>query len=157
MINFHIENPKLISVNEQYMHPVRKCKDGRYRSYVCPSPYLKEVKSFYDEVLKELVLDEDISDISSQINKNTGISLTICISFPEKDLYSEDGSNFIKSIEDSVTRRIKIDDCRNLNVNVVKLISDDENLHLDVFVKNYNTKRRSEFLKCIEGLLQERS
>lgn len=118
---FEIENPKLISVNEQYMHPVRKTKNGRYVSYFAPSPYLKEVQKFYKDVLSEKIPDEDIEKLKETIStKDDGVELTIIVGLPRSDILEYDASNFIKALEDCIVSRTKIDDSRHFKVSIEK-------------------------------------
>lgn len=138
VIEFEIDNPKLISVNEQYMHPVRKTKRGRYTSYVCKSPYLKEVQEFYKEVLSEKISDDDVEDLQSEVSSgggNVGVELTIRVGLPRKDIYEYDISNFIKSLEDCIVARIKIDDSRNLKVSISKNLFESESEDWKLYVK----------------------
>lgn len=118
LVMFEIKNPKLISVNDQYIHPVRKCKDGRYRSYVVKAPYLKEVQEYYKEVLPELIPDEIVKEIQSEINKtsNYGLSLEFMVGIPEKEFYDHDISNFIKALEDCIFTYLGVDDCYDTRV-----------------------------------------
>lgn len=138
VIEFEIDNPKLISVNEQYMHPVRKTKRGSYTSYVCKSPYLKEVQEFYKEVLSEKISDDDIEVLQSEVSSgggNVGVELTIRVGLPRKDIYEYDISNFIKSLEDCIVARIKIDDSRNLKVSISKNLFESESEDWKLYVK----------------------
>ena len=124
---FEIENPKLISVNEQYMHPVRKTKNGRYVSYFAPSPYLKEVQKFYKDVLSEKIPDEDIEKLKETIStKDDGVELTIIVGLPRSDILEYDASNFIKALEDCIVSRTKIDDSRHFKVSIEKRSYDSE-------------------------------
>lgn len=138
VIEFEIDNPKLISTNEMYMHPVRKTKRGSYTSYVCKSPYLKEVQEFYKEVLSEKISDEAVMKLKSEVdsgNGNIGIVLTIHAGFPRKDLYEYDASNFIKALEDCIVNRTKIDDSKNLRVSISKDLFESENGDWKLYVK----------------------
>lgn len=130
-ISFELTDPKLISVNEQYMHPVRKCKNGRYTSYVCKSPYLKEVQSYYSDVLDNVILDSEVESVREFIDKdpkNSGLSLEIYLGIPESEIYDHDVSNFIKAFEDCLSRRLGVDDKFNLKVSISK-----EEVHGDVW------------------------
>lgn len=139
-IEFELTNPKLISVNEQYMHPVRKTKTGRYSSYVCKSPYLKEVQEYYKDKLSVLITDDDIiklKETSEDVVIPKGISLYIRIGFPKNQLHKHDISNFIKAIEDCISSRIGIDDAYNYNVSIKKTVSKDDNWKMFVRINNY--------------------
>lgn len=121
-ISFEIEEPKLLSVNEQYIHPVRKSKRGGYFSYFAPSPALKELQAFYQEVLPEKISDEDIAKLKEYVEqgKDYGLELEIIIGMPIKKLDDADASNLIKSIEDCIVKRTGIDDSKNYRVTVEK-------------------------------------
>jgi len=127
-IRFTIDNPKLISVNEQYMHPVKKTKSGRYTSYVVKSPYLKEVQEYYNNLLNEIISDEDIKKLQEEVSdeKLTGLALEIRLGLPRKDIYENDMSNYIKAYEDCISRRLKIDDSRNLLVSIEEQLYESE-------------------------------
>lgn len=126
VIEFEIVNPKLISTNDMYMHPVKKCKNGRYTSYTCKAPYLKELQEFYQEKLGELIRDEDIEILKSEVSKDVGVKLEIELGMPKLSIYANDASNFIKSLEDCVVNRIGVDDKYNLEVSIVKTIHESE-------------------------------
>lgn len=122
-IEFEIEDPMLISVNDQYMHPVRKTKSGKYYSYFAPTPYLKKLKSYYEEMLSQKISDSDIEDIKNVINsyegkKEGGIDLSIELGLPLEDVRNHDISNFIKALEDCIVKRTGIDDSRNYKVSI---------------------------------------
>lgn len=128
-INFEIDDAKLISVNDQYMHPVRKTKRGRYVSYFAPSPYLKTVQAFYKEVLEEKITDEYIEMFNSALkDKSRGIKLEIIVGTPPEEFNRSDVSNFIKALEDCIVNRTKIDDSRNFEVSIKKRSYDNEGL-----------------------------
>lgn len=123
MIDITIKDPKIISVNEQYMHPVKKTKSGKYVSYVCKSPFLKEVQSFYQGVLSQMISDEEISSMKKTLDPDSvGLSLRIVIGLPRKDLYSYDISNLIKAVEDCIVARDCIDDTYHLDVSISKRV-----------------------------------
>lgn len=126
VIEFEIVNPKLISTNDMYMHPVKKCKNGRYTSYTCKAPYLKELQEFYQEKLGELIRDEDIEILKSEVSKDVGVKLEIELGIPKLSIYANDASNFIKSLEDCVVNRIGIDDKYNLEVSISKRVYEPE-------------------------------
>lgn len=127
-VSFTIEDPKIISVNDQYIHPVRKTKSGRYVSYFAKSPYLKEVQSFYEDSLKDLISDNDIEKFKSFVenDKDNGIQLYIILGIPSSDIRENDASNYIKSIEDCIVSRTGIDDSMNYRVIVEKRKYDNE-------------------------------
>lgn len=125
MIIIVIDNPKVISTNDMYMHPVRKTKRGSYSSYVVRSPYLKEVQEFYKKILENEITEEQIENLKSQIDKSHGVKLSLLFSICQKDLYEYDVSNLIKAIEDCISRRIRIDDSYNLEVYSSKSFLED--------------------------------
>lgn len=128
MIEFILTNPKLISVNEQYMHPVKKTKSGRYTSYVCKSPYLKEVQSYYVDVLKKCISDEAVESLSKEVERfSSGLELEIVLGLPRKDFYEYDVSNFIKALEDCIVVRTGVDDSCNFKVSILKQLYLSEN------------------------------
>lgn len=129
IVEFKLINPRLISVNDQYMHPVRKSKSGRYVSYVCKSPDLKEVQQYYSEVLSESIKDEEVQILRDFINENPkgrGLSLEMHLGMPESQIYEHDISNFIKAVEDCISTRLKIDDKYNLSVYISKYVLSSE-------------------------------
>lgn len=141
-IEFEIDNPKLISVNDQYIHPVRKTKNGRYLSYFAPSPYLKEVKAFYEEILKDKISDEDIikiQDFIASSDKIYGLSLEIIYGIPLKSIRNDDASNYIKSLEDCIVRRTGVDDSIHYKVSAEKRIfeSDDNHWIIRILIRSH--------------------
>lgn len=120
-IKFGLDNPKLISVNDQYIHPVRKCKDGRYRSYFVKSPYLKEVQQYYKEVLPECIPESEVLKIKKILeDPDKDLGLTLNIGIPENDFYEHDSSNFIKSLEDCIFTYLGVNDSHDVRVVVNK-------------------------------------
>lgn len=137
MIEFDLINPKMISVNEQYIHPVRKTKNGRYVSYFAKSSYLKEVQSYFDEVLKEKIKDKDVEILVEETSSQDlpGVLLEMTLGLPRKDFYEYDLSNFIKAVEDCLTRRTGIDDNRNVELNVKKVIYETDRDDWKLFIR----------------------
>lgn len=126
-IEFEIENPKMISINEQYLHPVKKTKTGRYVSYFCASPLLKELQEFYKEILQEKIPDSFVEQLKQIIiDKSDGISLELEIGMPESEILEWDISNFVKAIEDCIVKRMGIDDNRHYYVTAKKTIYESE-------------------------------
>lgn len=134
VIEFEIKNPKLISINEQYIHPVRKAKSGRYYSYFAKSDYLKEVQAYYKEVLKDKIPDDKIKLLSGFVDcdKSNGISLTIEVGMPLRDIRDNDISNYIKALEDCIVTRTKIDDSRDYEIVAKKSRYESEDFHMMV-------------------------
>lgn len=120
-IAFELVNPKLISVNDMYIHPVRKCKNGKYRSYFAKSPYLKEVQEYFAEVLPECIPESEVVKIKKVLeNRDKELSLEFIIGIPEKEFYEHDATNFVKAPEDCISKYLGIDDSRNVEVMVGK-------------------------------------
>lgn len=125
-IEFRVDNPKLISVNEQYIHPVRKSKSGRYYSYFAPSPYLKEVKKYYKDLLSKTISDNDVIKVNNFFYGDIpgrGICLQMIVGLPENEFYKHDISNYIKAVEDCISERLGVDDSKNTAVSIQKMIS----------------------------------
>ena len=103
-------------------------------SYVCKSESLKKLQEFYKDKLSELITDKDIDSISSVLSsdKSYGLSLTLCVGVPNSELFEHDISNYIKSLEDCIVKRIKIDDSRNLEVHAIKCVSDEWKLSVKI-------------------------
>ena len=126
-IEFEIERPELISINDQYMHPVRKTKRGSYVSYFAPSPVLKKTQAFYKEILQEKIPQEFIDQVKELVNdKSCGINFMMEVGLPESELRECDISNFIKAVEDCIVTRTGIDDSRHYTVSAKKSIYDTE-------------------------------
>lgn len=122
IIYFAVKDPRLVSNNDMYMHPVRKTKRGTYVSYFCKSPSLKELSQFYEEVLSTLILEESIEFLKKEVSDGKGINLKLEIGMPRNELYEHDVSNYIKAIEDCITNRTGVDDRYNLTVSISKSI-----------------------------------
>lgn len=119
---FLIKKGYMISVNDQYMHPVKKTKTGRWVSYTCKSPSLKAYQKYYKEILDEQIDEDFINALKTWIDedKSHGLSLEISVGIPKKEIYQHDASNFIKSFEDCLSERLGIDDSRNILVQICK-------------------------------------
>lgn len=127
-IKFEIENPELISVNEQYIHPVKKSKSGKYTSYFVKSSKLKKLQAFYDEQLKVKISDDEVNELKTYLSQHpyNGIELKICIGMPVTEINSHDTTNYIKALEDCIVKRTGIDDVKDYKVVAEKQISNDK-------------------------------
>jgi Holliday junction resolvase RusA-like endonuclease len=134
IIDTTIDNPMLISTNDQYMHPVRKCRDGKYRSYFCKSPALKELQDFYKDILLKNISDDIVSEIQESVNNGKCLSVKFRLHVPSKEFYDHDASNFIKALEDCLSSRIGVDDSRNSHVSIKKIVSPDDIWRLNISV-----------------------
>lgn len=141
VVEFTVDKAKLISINEQYMHPVRKTKRGRYVSYFAPTPYLKEVKQFYKEVLSEKITDDQVVELQNALGDKykEGLSLEIVIGVPGCNWKDSDVSNFIKSLEDRIVERTGIDDSRNFKVSAEKVHTEGEEYSVRVTISTYKS------------------
>ena len=130
-IEIELESPELISVNEQYMHPVRKTKTGKYYSYFAPAPKLKKVQEYFRNELSEKIKDEDIEKLKIFVesSKGCGLKFTMILGLPEVDLREYDISNFIKSTEDCLVTRTGIDDSRHYRIEAEKRLFSSEDNH----------------------------
>lgn len=128
MISFEIENPELVSVNEQYIHPVKKGKSGRYTSYFVKSAKLKKMQEFYENTLKEKITDEDIAELKIKLSQHpyTGLELRIFIGMPGNEINDHDVTNYVKALEDCIVKRTGIDDVKDYRVIAEKQISNDK-------------------------------
>lgn len=145
-IEFEVYCPKMISVNDQYMHPVKKTKKGKYVSYTCKSPSLKDFQSFYGEVLKDKISDSDISQLKSEISNSIelGLDLFLEVGLPLKEINEHDASNFIKALEDCIAVRLGVDDSRNIQVSIKKSILEDPNWKLRVRISTSKISKYDE-------------
>lgn len=130
-IEFEIDHAKVISVNDQYIHPVKKTNNGKYYSYFAPSYELKEMQEFYEKKLKEVTTEEQLKalrDIVEQSDKKIGLSLEIIWGVPsvsyrrKKNFFQMDATNYIKAFEDCLSGHIGIDDSCNYKVSCEKRV-----------------------------------
>lgn len=142
---FEIKNPKIISTNDAYYHPVRKCKDGRYRSYVCKSESLKKFQEFYKEELPKLLPEDEVKSLKSFIEEDGtyGIELVLEYGIPTSQIREHDASNFVKAMEDCIVSYTGIDDCHHIRVVVEKESFDNftEDWMLKVTLGTYKIKK----------------
>lgn len=124
--SYLIKEGYLISVNDQYMHPVKKTKSGKWTSYTCKSPALKNFQKFYEKKFNEIIPDDDIEFFKKEIESHPlkGLVLSIDVGLPLKELFEHDVSNFIKAFEDCLSTRLGIDDSKNLEVRIRKSVFD---------------------------------
>lgn len=155
VVEFEVSQAKLISINEQYIHPVKKTKRGRYVSYFAPSPYLKEVKKFYQEILNSKISDEQVKELQDAIGNDkyeNGLCLEIVIGIPDNGWKDNDVSNFIKCLEDRLVERIGIDDSRNFKVSAEKRHINSEDYSVQVTIK---TMKSEAFVSLNSGVVSE--
>jgi len=128
IVRVTVKKPKVISTNDMYMHPVRKTSKGHYMSYFAKTSKLKELQEFYKNLFDEIITDDQVRELNlfTSESKTNGILLRVEYGIPVKELNEHDVSNFIKSIEDCIVSRTKVDDSRNLKVIAEKKIYESE-------------------------------
>lgn len=137
-LTFKFCNFKPVSTNDMYIPTARKRKKyggGFGGAFLRKSDALRDwqdkiQKSFDDEFFYS---KDYLAILASWVNgMKLGLNLELKISIPEEEYWSEeftlyrnDASNFVKSIEDSLSRGIGIDDTNNIRVMVEKGYNED--------------------------------
>ena len=142
-IQFILENPEIVSVNEQYLHPVSKSGF----SYFTKSSKLVKAQRYFAEELPKYISEEDIKSLQEIVTKdmNKGIFISLEFGMGINNLYLRDVSNYIKAIEDCLSEHLQVDDCYNLKVCAEKMklpedIKDPNSQFLRVTISDYTMK-----------------
>ncbi len=124
-----IQGVTLVSTNEAY-RPTYKGKRSFYRKST-------ELIAFQEDFSSKLEAFRDTANLfTEQLSscEHLGLKLTIVIEMPRNmffykrksdDLRPNDTSNFIKAIEDQISKFVGIDDKYNVKVTAVKCFSDE--------------------------------
>jgi hypothetical protein len=105
-------------------------KNGKfkYRTYKIRTPALKEFQAKMAEKLESCIPDNVITEFKNFRDKGYyGLCLFSVIYMPMENYESSDSSNYIKAYEDSIAKRLGIDDVDNLTVRMTKKLSTDSN------------------------------
>lgn len=137
IIEFDIDGIEIASTNEMYMPRPRKTKNGRWTAYVTKTNEMRQFEKSVNPLLESFILDNEIKLLHEELkDKQKAIRLELTYHLPSFPFFTSDASNYVKTIEDRIKERIDIDDVRNCEVILRKVLSD--NLSTHVKLETYN-------------------
>ena len=102
-------------------------------AYLTRSVHLREFQDAMREYLIEAISDEEVASLKEELkNPKMVIHLRIKYGFESSTFFREDASNYVKAIEDCISRRIGIDDSRNCKVYVEKELSEETEAQIEL-------------------------
>lgn len=124
------DDTEVVSTNDMYTPIPRK---GGRGAYVTKSYPLRVFQDKMKEFLDGAITDEEIDELNQELeDRNVVLSLSIKYSFLRDSFFTEDSSNYIKSLEDCISQRLKVDDSRNCRVYVEKELSESSKIKVEI-------------------------
>lgn len=137
MIEFEIEKINLVSTNDMYIP--RPCKGGKH-AYITRSTALKSLQAFMEKNLVEKLPDDVVTILNEELKDygdDFAIKLKVAFYLPSKNFKKEDTSNYIKALEDCITKRTGIDDCKNVELSLKKFLTENDYMSVKVRLESY--------------------
>lgn len=134
-LELHLKDLQLISTNEMYIpRPTRK-----HGAYLTKSPKYRKFEPSINEQLDKLDKDK-LNKFINELNndKQKAIRFIATFKIPQKKFFRSDCSNYIKAIEDCIKNKIGIDDSRNCEVLLNKVISENDTWDTDIILEIYD-------------------
>lgn len=131
VIEFDVPDIEVASTNEMYMPRPKRGKNGRMTAYVTKTKAMRDFEASVDPILLEHLTDDVVSELSAELSDiQKAIRLELTFYLPSKPFFTSDVSNYVKTIEDRIKERVDIDDVRNCEVILKKVLSDDLSTHV---------------------------
>lgn len=131
VIEFDIVDVEIASTNEMYMPRPKRGKNGRMTAYVTKTTKMRDFEKLSDPIIEEAITDEMVSELKNEFEDPRRVMrLDITYNLPSKAFFTSDTSNYVKTIEDRIKERLGVDDARNCEVNLRKVLSDSLSTHI---------------------------
>ena len=131
IIEFDIPDIEIASTNEMYMPRPRKTKNGRWTAYVTKTNEMREFEESVNPLLESFIVDDTVKLLHEELeDRQKAIRLELTYYLPSFPFFTSDASNYVKTIEDRIKERIDIDDVRNCEVILRKVLSDNLSTHV---------------------------
>ena len=137
IIEFDIPDIEIASTNEMYMPRPKRGKNGRWTAYVTKTNEMRDFEKKVSPLLESFIVDDTVKLLHEELeDRQKAIRLELTYYLPSFPFFTSDASNYVKTIEDRIKERIDIDDVRNCEVILRKVLSD--NLSTHVKLETYN-------------------
>lgn len=131
IIEFDIEGIEIASTNEMYMPRPRRTKNGKWTAYVTKTNEMRAFEESVNPLLESFIQDDLVTQLHEELeDKQKAIRLELTYYLPSFPFFTSDASNYVKTIEDRIKERIDIDDVRNCEVILRKVLSDNLLTHV---------------------------
>ena len=133
IIEFDIPDIEIASTNEMYMPRPKRGRNGRWTAYVTKTNEMREFEESVNPILESFIVDDTIKLLHEELeDKQKAIRLELTYYLPSFPFFTSDASNYVKTIEDRIKERIDIDDVRNCEVILRKVLSDNLSTHVKI-------------------------
>lgn len=131
VIDFDIPDIEIASTNEMYMPRPKRGRNGRWTAYVTKTGEMRDFEERVTPLLETLIPDETVEELVDDLKDvQRAIRLEFTYYLPPSPFFTSDASNYVKTIEDRIKERIGIDDVRNCEVVLRKVLSDSVSTHV---------------------------
>ena len=131
IIEFDIPDIEIASTNEMYMPRPKRGKNGRWTAYVTKTNEMRDFEKKVSPLLESFIVDDTVKLLHDELeDKQKAIRLELTYYLPSFPFFTSDASNYVKTIEDRIKERIDIDDVRNCEVILRKVLSDNLSTHV---------------------------
>ena len=135
----------LMPVSNNDMYLPRPFRGGK-SAYITKSTLLRKFQEAVQPLLVKHIPNELVDSLKEAMkNPQLAIHLGFVFGMPKKEFYKCDASNYVKSIEDMIKDRLKIDDSRNCSVSSRKFLSDDKwitNVVIEVYELEFEVESK---------------
>lgn len=129
-VDFDIDGVEVASTNEMYM-PRPKRVGRRLTAYVTKTKALRDFEAMVDPMIARSLTDSVVTYLRRELaDDGTAIRLTITYSLTSRAFFTSDVSNYVKTLEDRIKERLGVDDARNCEVHLDKVLSDRVTTHV---------------------------
>ena len=130
-VSFELKDIELVSTNEMYMPRPKRGKNGRWTAYVTKTNEMRDFEKKVSPLLESFIVDDTVKRLHDELeDKQKAIRLELTYYLPSFPFFTSDASNYVKTIEDRIKERIDIDDVRNCEVILRKVLSDNLSTHV---------------------------
>ena len=131
IIEFDIDDIEIASTNEMYMPRPKRTKTGKWTAYVTKTNEMRQFEESVNPLLESFIQNDIIDELHKELeDKQKAIRLELTYYLPSFPFFTSDASNYVKTIEDRIKERIDIDDVRNCEVILRKVLSDNLSTHI---------------------------
>lgn len=124
-IEFEIPEVEIASTNEMYMPRPKRAGGGKWTAYVTKTKAMRDFEKAVDPILKREITDDMVSELVEELGDHQRvIRLTMVYYLPVNSFFASDVSNYVKTLEDRIKERLGVDDVRNCEVHLKKLVAD---------------------------------
>lgn len=128
--SFVVKDIDLVSTNDMYLP--RPMKGGK-KAYLTKSGALRKFQDKMSDFLSKSLTDEVIHKFNESCeDRQSALKLTIDFHMDRSCFFSDDISNYIKALEDCISRRLGIDDVRNCELHLRKFYDNESYVYVKI-------------------------